>query len=409
MAKRLRQRQENPVKSSDNAGKVDKAIITHLAEKAIHGDGDALYALCQAVASGVLFRMTCRLSPLDAEDAAQDALLILCTNIHTLKNPKAFNGWLNSIVVHEISRHITQNAKQADVVSIDYFVESIAEENEIFLPGEYTIKEEDRKIVMDIVKQLPDRQSEAVMLHYYEGLTVTETAESMGVSRSNVNDYLVIARNKIKVGIQKMADSSSTLYSISLLPIGAVITQVLRDEAAALPPVKEAWIAKAVAASQAGASAKGTGVGAFLLSVTPAIFISFIAALAVAGGLLLAGVLPIRQSDLSERMVVIVSEATGDIVFSGGDNAYPYINPKQATVRTGSSHGELVIQSWGISTEDGTILWSGEGNNANAALTELSRNGQDGKYILVFTLEDVNGCPYVLSHSFYIQRDNSSL
>ena len=409
MADRLKQGQTASVRTETKA---DKTIIMQLAEKAKQGDSDALYSLCQAIASSVLFRMTCRMSPVDAEDAAQDALLIVCTNIHALKDSKAFYGWLNSIIVHEISLHTAKNTRNADVVNIDDFIENMVEENEAFLPDECAIKEEDRKIIMDIVKQLPDRQAEAVMLHYYDGMTITETADTMGVTRQNVNGYLVLARKKIKNGIQKLARSSSSLYSLSLLPMGAVLTQVLHDEAALLPPVNEAIITKIVnssSASKVGSSVKGTAVGAFLLSALPAIFISFMASLALVGGLLVAGVIPFVRNDSDERLESIAADATGDIVFSGGDSAYPYINPKQATVLTESSHGELVIQDWSISTQGGIIISSGEGNSANAALTELSHSGQDGKYILVFTLMDATGCPYTLSHSFYILRDNSSI
>jgi RNA polymerase sigma-70 factor (ECF subfamily) len=71
------------------------------------------------------------------------------------------------------------------------------------LPQEYIESEEVREAVMDVVKTLPQKQREAVMLHYYNGLSVTDTAVAMDINKSNVTRYLEQARNKIKRELEK--------------------------------------------------------------------------------------------------------------------------------------------------------------------------------------------------------------
>ena len=413
MADRLKQRKTESAGATTAVEKADKAAIEKLAEKAKHGNSDALYALCQAIAKSVLFRMSCKLSAMDAEDAAQEVLLIVCTNIHTLKEPKAFGGWLNSIIMNEIRRHIASNAKQADVLNMGDYLENMAEANDDFLPSEYVIKEEDRKAVMDIVRQLPERQSEAVMLHYYEGMSITETAEAMGIVRQNVNRYLILARDKIKSGLQQQAKSSNSLYSISLLPIGGLLIKVLQDEAALMPPVNEAIIAKVVSSSSArpgNTSAKKTGVGDFLLRAVPAIVFSISAAIALVGGLLATGVIPYNQAPPQEQRASITNNVSATVLFSGGNSVYEYINPQIAQVQTGSDIGAVTIRKWSILAVGGTSpIYKGEGGDANSALAELSRYGKDGEYEIIFSIQDGLGDTYTLRRTFFIRTVNTSL
>ena len=398
MADRLKQRKTESAGATAAVEKADKAAIEKLAEKAKHGNSDALYALCQAIAKSVLFRMSCKLSAMDAEDAAQEVLLIVCTNIHTLKEPKAFGGWLNSIIMNEIRHHIASNAKQADVLNMGDYLENMAEANDDFLPSEYVIKEEDRK---------------AVMLHYYEGMSITETAEAMGIVRQNVNRYLILARDKIKSGLQQQAKSSNSLYSISLLPIGGLLIKVLQDEAALMPPVNEAIIAKVVSSSSArsgNTSAKKTGVGDFLLRAVPAIVFSISVAIALVGGLLATGVIPYNQAPPQEQRASITNNVSATVLFSGGNSVYEYINPQIAQVQTGSDIGAVTIRKWSIvAIGSASPIYNGEGEAANSALAELSRYGKDGEYEIIFSIQDELGDTYTLRRTFFIRTANTSL
>ena len=410
MADRLKKGQTASVKVLE---KVDKAVIQKLAEKAKWGDSDALYSLCQAIAKSVLFRMSCKLSQMDAEDATQDVLFKVCSNIHNLREPKAVSGWLNSIIMQEMGRYLKSNAKQADIVSMDDYLDSLVEENDEFLPGEYIIKEDDRKAVMEIVKQLPERQSEAVLLHYYEGMSITETAEAMNVVRPTVNRYLVLARDKIKKGLQKQAKGTNTLYGLSLLPIGGLLARVFHDEAAMLPPVSEAVISKAVSSSSASSGSKAfkaAKIGAFFLRLIPSIVLAFAIPIAFVGSLIVGGVLPNKDTLHTESAIVVTDNIVGSVVFSGGDAGYEYINPKKAFPQLSSKVGEVTIHNWKITNNGGlVIICEGEGCDADAALADLSQNGEDGEYEIIFSLEDEAHDTYTLRHSFFIRKEKSSI
>ena len=378
-----------------------KAARERLVEQAMTGDHGALTELCKSIARNVLFRVSCRLrNQMDAEDVAQEILIRVCQKIRGLNDAKAFAGWLNSIIINETNRFLSQDSKQADIVSIDDYDDvEYEEEYRVFLPDEFAIREEDRKMIMDIVKGLPDRQHEAVMLHYYENMNVTETAAAMGISKPNVVRYLALARDKIKNEIENQSKKTGRMYSIGLLPIGALLTQVLKQEAEltaplSLAPVERALEAPAEELRQAASPLSGTflylffsfiiGVGAVFLMLTGNVF---------------------EQPGDAYTDSIVASDAVAIVVFSGGYDGYEHLNPKHAVAQTSSIFGELTELNWRIEDADtGAVLYSGEGSNADDALRDLSVNGEDGEYWIFFSLKDTTDGTYTLSRSFIILK-----
>ena len=388
----------------------EKAAVDLLAQKAINGDREALVSLCQSIAKGVLFRISCKLqNHTDAEDAAQEVLIRVCANIHSLKDPQAFGGWLNRIIINEINRNLAKNSKQNVVVSIDDYLDSFDKEevDEEFLPHESTIKGEDRKAIMEIVKKLPERQFEAVMLHYYDCMSITEAARAMNVTKQSVARYLTLARDKIKNEIQSQVKKKGAMYNFALMPIGPLLTQVLQQEAAQTAFTPGLWIEGAInnipkqgAESSSSSSASvGTTIGA----IAPAVG-TIVATAAVIAVLFVSGVIPTTQQPPP------VLEATGEVVFSGGDARYEYLNPTSASAQTSSDYGALTVHDWEITVADeSSVLYSGEGGDVSGTLVKMRQNGEDGKYTITFMLEDAKGGEYKMSRSFLILNDTGAV
>ncbi|MCL2889301.1 MAG: sigma-70 family RNA polymerase sigma factor, partial [Eggerthellaceae bacterium] len=206
--------------------------------------------LCRAIARDVLFRVTYRISNrTDAEDAAQEVLIRVCSKIHDLKNPKAFGGWLHSIIMNETNRYLATGLAKAAILDIQDYIEAAEEEDSEFLPQEYVLEQEDREKVMEIIRRLPDRQQEAIILHYYEALSITETADVMGVSRPAASRYLALAREKIKSELEKRVGAEAAYgrtANLAVLPMGALITEALQLEAGQLTGISGAWLEQAV-------------------------------------------------------------------------------------------------------------------------------------------------------------------
>ena len=181
-----------------------RAEYEALAEEASQGCKKALCKLCEKISKGVLFQLTYILgNQSNAEDVSQEVLIRVCMNIRSLRNPKAFKGWLARIIVNEKNRYLAKHMKQGgtSMRNIDDYLERIMEEDDDVIPHGHVENEELNKIVMEVISDLPMRQREAVMLRYYSDLSVTEVAESMNVTTQTVSKSLALAHEKLKRGL----------------------------------------------------------------------------------------------------------------------------------------------------------------------------------------------------------------
>ena len=55
---------------------------------------------------------------------------------------------------------------------------------------------------MEVVMNLPCRYKKAVLLYYYQGLTMEETAETLGVAASTISTRLKKARQKLRLDLE---------------------------------------------------------------------------------------------------------------------------------------------------------------------------------------------------------------
>ena len=179
--------------------KEKEAAFESLVREAVHGGREALCELCEEIAKKVLF-LTTHLSgnPTDAEDISQVILIRVCEKITSLREPKAFNAWLAKIISNETNRYLRNSSKLGVLLNIDDYHDSSIEENDEFLPHVYVENEESRAAVVSVLSSLSERQKEAIMLHYYDGLSITEAAKVMNITKQSVSEYLAVSREKLR-------------------------------------------------------------------------------------------------------------------------------------------------------------------------------------------------------------------
>jgi len=381
---------------------MENLIIERLAEKAKRGDINALIALCKAIVGSVFFKANCILdNRMDAEDVAQEVLIRVCMKIKDLKDPKSFNAWLGKIIINETRRQMSKNSKDA-TFDIDDFTDTELEECEEFLPQEYLEKEADRDSVMEAIRLLPERQREAVVLHYYDGLSITETAEAMGVSQPAASLYLKLARERIKNEI-----GNSRLHSMTAMPLGVLIAQSMQTESGAFLQSNHILAQRAMDGCAAYIKGMAAKMASEPVAVSAALKIGIaIGVVATAIGIG-AGITP-GQTEASALPGggagdAVNANAAGELVFSGGDPEYAYMNPRSVYPRSDSDFGKLSIRDWRITTADGkAVLYSGKGGDADQALAMMRESGEDGEYILLFSMTDAQGKEYILYSNFLI-------
>jgi len=121
-----------------------------------------------------------------AEDSAQEAFVRLHQNWSRLGDTDAAVGWLRATMMNLIRsqarRHDTAARHAARVEPTDR-----VGLNDL---SERSVRSETQHAVMVAVRDLPQRQREAIVLHHYLGLTETQIAVSMGCSVGSVRTHV---------------------------------------------------------------------------------------------------------------------------------------------------------------------------------------------------------------------------
>jgi len=408
-------------------GRDNDAFVT-LVKRATTGEHEALIELCQTIVKGILFRTTRILgNQTDAEDVTQDVMICVCTHIHELREPKAFYVWLNRIIMNETNRYFMKRSKHGVLLNIEDYQYDVEDNDKDFVPQEYAIREADRKAVIDIVDGLPGQQRKAILLHYYDGMTLADSAKIMGVSQPRVSRCLKFAQEKIRKELVKQAKGlENAAYGLAMLPLEPMLSQVLHQEAALFSPenivfstemitniatiaggtaataATAATAVSAVAGGAAGGSSAGaTSSGTAAASSQAGVIATVAAAVAVSAGILVGA--PAMQQEEPDPPPTITAEY--HIAFAGGSASGEHVNPIEAVAHlTTIERGEMIALDWWI-TEDGddVVLYSGEGGIVNDVLVQMKTRGEDGEYILCFNMQDYLGDTWTLSRSFKIE------
>lgn len=164
--------------------------------RAGHGDEDAqswLYRqYCKAMYN-ICVRMTGHSH--NAEDVLQDAFILAFKNLHQVKNPESFAGWLRRIVVNECIRYSKRSLSWTTL-----------NENH----GEYFFEETTEwwtdvtmELIQTEIKNLPEGCRQVFVLYVLEDYSHKEIAESVGISESTSKSQYHRARQLLKERITK--------------------------------------------------------------------------------------------------------------------------------------------------------------------------------------------------------------
>lgn len=172
--------------------------------RARNGDVDAYGTIVQrfqdaavGYAYGILGNHAC------AMDAAQEAFIEAYSCLANLREPRAFLAWFRRIIFKQCDR-ITRR-KFPNEVPLD-----AAQLVSTASPGPVEIYEllELQTLVADALQELTEEQRLAVTLFYLSGYSQQEVADFLNLKRSQVNNRLYTARNKLKERMLNMVNGT---------------------------------------------------------------------------------------------------------------------------------------------------------------------------------------------------------
>lgn len=124
----------------------------------------------------------------DAEDIAQDVCIKLGAAIRGFRGASRFRTWLYTLTLNVARDHRRKRSLEANRVAAFAAEPVIAEATDDDLSADLWVA----------VRGLPDKQCDAVLLVYGEGLSHSEAADVMGCSESTISWHVHEARKRLK-------------------------------------------------------------------------------------------------------------------------------------------------------------------------------------------------------------------
>jgi RNA polymerase sigma-70 factor (ECF subfamily) len=166
-----------------------------LVERAKAGDEEAFASLARAAGDRLLaiaYRILRDLAL--AEDAVQQALVTAWRELPSLRDPAAFDAWLQRLLVHACYREARRNRPWLANVRV-LPVEPVA-------PSDGALDVVARDQLERGFRRLPPEQRAVFVFHHYLGLTVPEVAERLGLPLGTVKSRLHYATNTLRSALE---------------------------------------------------------------------------------------------------------------------------------------------------------------------------------------------------------------
>lgn len=144
-----------------------------------------------------MFKFACKWSGSrrDAEDITQDACIKLARGLNSFKGDCAFTSWLYRVVINtgkdwykKNNRHVPQE------VDVEAVAPSSSGDDQLYA-----------KQVLDAVHNLPEKEKDAMLLVYSEGLNHKEAARALGCKESTISWRIHEARKKLAAQFERNA------------------------------------------------------------------------------------------------------------------------------------------------------------------------------------------------------------
>ena len=235
-----------------------EALLETDVRLAMTGDHDAYRRLVEQSANVVCSISLAIVRNVQAsEDVAQEVFLAVWTSLGKLRNPASFLPWLRQLTRNQANLWIRNHVRErSDDDALAAAVDARP------TPAETLLRDEERRVLADVIADLPEESREVVILYYREGSSAKHVADLLGISEDAVKQRLSRARAKIRG--EMLQRFGGTLARTA--PGAAFVTAVGAALTAAAPPASAAIAATTAAKSAGGAAltviAKSSAIGA---------------------------------------------------------------------------------------------------------------------------------------------------
>src|ERR1700758_145756 len=176
-----------------------------LMQRICAGETDLFYELIRPYERGVFFAAASILgNDADAEEVAQEAVLKAFKNLARFRQESKFSTWLIQITINEAKmklrkdrRHLYESVDETRCSDEgDYIPKDFADWREI--PSQALEQKQLRKALTKALGSLAEKYRTVLILRDIQHLSISETAQALGISEANVKTRLSRARLQMR-------------------------------------------------------------------------------------------------------------------------------------------------------------------------------------------------------------------
>ncbi len=131
-----------------------------------------------------------------SEDVVQEAFILCCSKIKTLKNPELFKPWFFKIVTRLSWKHSNSSKR---VTPVENIFEKAEENSENPLQSSFkAFEKEEYEELYRCIDMLDKKSRITVILFYFNEFSIKEISEIMGCFQGTVKSRLFNSRKKLK-------------------------------------------------------------------------------------------------------------------------------------------------------------------------------------------------------------------
>lgn len=203
---------------------MEKENLVALIQKVQSGDSQALNDLFTDTYNDVYyFALKTIKDETLAADVTQDTFVTIFQNISTLNDPVAYPAWSRQITYRLCLQHLKKQTREVVIEENEdgsTLFDTIEEDRTEFIPGAGLDKDDFKKTILEMVDHLPPEQRSAIILYYYDELSIKEIAEIQGVTEGTVKSRLNYGRKAIKASVEAYEKKNNVkLHCAGVLPL----------------------------------------------------------------------------------------------------------------------------------------------------------------------------------------------
>ena len=228
--------------------------LADLVAAARNGGRDAISALCEKTYRKVYLTVKSMIKDEDTvSDIVQDTYIKAIAHLDSFRGDTKFLPWIKQIAANAARDWLKKKRPMlfTELGSGDGqdtpVEELLPDERSENIPDQFIEQEEVKRLLREIIEELPEDQRAVIGMHYYEGMSVIEIAAAMDASESAVKSRLMYGRSKIEKKVRELEKQGTKLYSLS--PV-SFLRLLFRNQETYAAEVPDSRLLHAILASQ---------------------------------------------------------------------------------------------------------------------------------------------------------------